>query len=242
MPSPDAEAKRQNYLQTGLAALGKYEARPALTDKDKEAIYRFRYDAYRSEGYIPANSMKLCTDDLDQKPNNRSFALFDGDTIVSSIRVQILSPEYPWGPSMKPFGDILQPHLDQGTTFIDPSRFTTDKSNRGGVPFLMLQLVTLRLVIMGCIHFRADYGLHLIRPEHGAFYKRFFGSQQWSEPRSYPDVFFPVQLYAGEFEKLKDKGFERMPFLRSGEKERADLFQGMDHLIKKQGLDERQTA
>lgn len=225
---PGLHVNKQAYIREGLAALGRFEARPALSLAEKKEVYRFRYEAYRSSGFIAANDTGECSDDLDSKPNTRAFALFEGGRIVSSIRFHLLSRESPWGPSMKSFADILEPRLERGETFVDPSRFTTDKAVAESVPHMMLQLMTLRIAVMACMHFDADYCLHLIRPRHGAFYRRFFGSQEWSEPRTYPDVLFPVQLYSGEFSVLKDRGLARMPFLNSNDAERGRLFDGMD--------------
>jgi len=50
---------------------------------------------------------------------------FHGE-LYSSIRVNLLTPEWRVSPSLALFGDVLHPKLDEGLVFVDSTRFVAD--------------------------------------------------------------------------------------------------------------------
>ncbi len=78
---------------------------------------------------------------------------------------------------------------------------------------------------MAGVHFNADYGLAIIRPEHQAFYRRVFLHETWSEPRLYPGLVKPVGLMAAHLPTVRERVLVRYPFLRSSAFERRMLFE-----------------
>lgn len=187
------------------------------------AVYRLRYDAYRREEFVPFNDQGVVVDDLDQTPNAMCYGVLIDGELVSSIRLHHLTAEHRQSPSMKVCPDILGPLLDAGQRFIDPSRFTADYD--ASLAYPALPFLTLRLAVMATIYFRADMCLALVRPEHTAFYRRVFGSEEMCDTRPYPGLTFPVQLYGARVEGSRYQSiFSRFPFFLSTETERNALF------------------
>jgi hypothetical protein len=78
--------------------------------------------------------------------------------------------------------------------------------------------------VMATRHFRATYGLHCVRPEHGPFYKRVLGSALMCEARKWHDVGFPMELWGTKVGEVYDRTLRRYPFFHSSDEERAHLF------------------
>ena len=114
------------------------------------------------------------------------------------------------------------PQLDKGRVIIDSTRFVADPEKARNFP--ELPYVTVRLGSMAGVHFNADYGLAIVRPEHQAFYRRVFLHETWCEPRLFPGLVKPVGLMAAHLPTVRDKVLARYPFLRSSAFERRILF------------------
>ncbi|UJW84254.1 N-acyl amino acid synthase FeeM domain-containing protein [Devosia sp. SL43] len=192
---------------------------PAVID---DPIYRLRYRAYTREGFMDHNPDEICIDDLDSAPNNMSFGIYIDDELVSSIRLHHLTATNRTSPSLRVFPDVLGPMLDAGMTFIDPSRFTADRE--ASLAYPALPFLTLRIAAMASVHFGADQCLALVRPEHGPFYKRVFGSERLADQRSYPGLHFPVALFGATVDSIRGRVAQRFPFFLSTDEERQLLF------------------
>lgn len=191
-------------------------------DVTDNPIYRLRYEAYRREESVPFNDTGIVVDDLDTAPNGMCFGVHIDGQLVSSIRLHHISAKHPFGASMKTCADVLRPLLDRGETFIDPSRFTADYE--ASLAYPALPFLTLRIAVMASVYLNADACLALVRPEHTAFYRRVFGSEEMSEPRVYPGLAFPVQLFGAYVNTKLPMTLRRYPFFMSTEEERRDLF------------------
>lgn len=189
-----------------------------------DPIYKLRYRAYTREGFMDHNPEEICIDDLDDAPNGMSFGVYIGADLVSSIRLHVLTAEHRQSPSMKVFPDVLGPLLDQGMTFIDPSRFTAD--HEASLAYPAMPFLTLRMAAMASVHFNVNQCLAIVRPEHGAFYKRVFGSELIAEERTYPGLYFPVALYGATVDAIRSRVAQRFPFFLSTADERERLFSG----------------
>ncbi len=222
-----------HYLPQGFGApsrfatdifdlLDRVQYRRMSFSEDLEALYRFRYDAYRREGSIEENAERRCTDYLDEVPNVHRIGLYlDGD-LVASMRVHKVTKAMPWSAGMSAFPDLLGPLLDMGMTIIDPSRFTVDDEvakDNPGLPYL-----TVRIAAMASEHFNADYTMAVARPAHGAFYRRVFKATQSAEAHAYKGLTFPTALFAADVESIKDETYRRFPFFLSTEWERRIMF------------------
>jgi hypothetical protein len=121
------------------------------------------------------------------------------------------------------FGDILHPELDRGRTIIDPTRFVADPEKAKRFP--ELPYVTVRLGWIACGYFNADIGLANVRPEHRAFYRRVFLQEPLGEPKLFPGLIKPVGLMAAHYPSIREKVFQRFPYMRSSAFERRMLFE-----------------
>lgn len=211
------------FAGTLLDILDRVEYSRVRMDVTDNPIYRLRYEAYRREESVPFNDAGVVVDDLDTAPNGMCFGVHIDGELVSSLRMHHISARHPIGPSMKSFPDVLQPLVDRGERFIDPSRFTSDYE--ASLAYPALPFLTLRLAVMATVHYEATMCLSLVRPEHTAFYRRVFQSEPMSDVRTYPGLAFPVTLYGARVEETRHHSiFTRYPFFMSTEAERRQLF------------------
>src|SRR6267143_3863294 len=203
--------------------LDQVDYRLAQTPQEKEEIYHLRYRAYLREGAIRPSDDERVTDQYDGAPNAWTFGVYFQGELYSSIRVSVLTSEWRMSPSVELFGDVLHPELDKRLVFIDSTRFVADPEKARNFP--ELPYVTVRLGSMAGVHFNADYGLAIVRPEHQAFYRRVFLHETWCEPRTYPGLVKPVGLMAAHLPTVRDRVLARYPFLRSSAFERRTLFE-----------------
>jgi len=220
MRSP-AEA-RPMALGRSPDPLDQVDYRLAQTPEQKDEIYRLRYRAYLREGAIKPSTDGRVIDQFEDAPNAWTFGVYFHGELYSSIRVSVLTSEWRMSPSVELFGDVLHPELDKGRVFIDSTRFVADPEKARNFP--ELPYVTVRLGSMAGVHFNADYGLAIVRPEHQAFYRRVFLHETWCEPRTYPGLVKPVGLMAAHLPTVRDRVLARYPFLRSSAFERRVLF------------------
>ena len=202
--------------------LGRLSSRRVSPDVVLDPVFRLRYEAYRRENFIPVNIEEICVDDLDDAPNGMTYGIYLDDRLISSIRVHHLTAEHRKSPSMKVFPDILGPMLDKGMTFVDPSRFTVDKDASLAIP--ALPFLTLRITTLATEYWNVDYTLSLVRPEHGAFYRRIFNAEKISDIRRYPDIDFDVLLLRSNYQKVRGRVGSRFPIFKSTPEEREALF------------------
>jgi hypothetical protein len=202
--------------------LDQVDYRLAQTPEEKEAIYNLRYRAYLREGAIRPSADQRVVDQFEDAPNAWTFGVYFQGELYSSIRVSVLTSEWRLSPSVELFGEVLHPRLDQGQIIIDSTRFVADPEKARNFP--ELPYVTVRLGSMAGVHFNADFGLAIVRPEHQAFYRRVFLHETWCEPRLYPGLVKPVGLMASHLPTVRERVLARYPFLRSSAFERRMLF------------------
>ena len=129
----------------------------------------------------------------------------------------------PWSPSMKAFGDIVDPLLAEGQTFICPSRFAADPDWSKVYP--QIPYLTLAACRHGLLAFRRRPTA--FRPSARttpAFYKRIYHAEQISEARSYPGVYNMVVLYRADVHAIRELSFQRFPFFKSTPMEQRMMF------------------
>jgi len=208
--------------------LDQVDYRLAQTPEERDEIYRMRYRAYLREAAIQPSADERVSDQYDDAPNAWIFGVYFHGELYSSIRINVLTPECRVSPSVGVFGDVLHPKLDQGLVFIDSTRFVADPEKARNFP--ELPYVTVRIGSTAGVHFNADYGLAMVRPEHMAFYRRVFLHETWSQPRLHPGLLKPVGLMSAHLPTVRERVLARYPFLRSSAFERRMLFEGGKHL------------
>jgi len=210
-------------IKSSIELLDRVDYRLAETEAEKEAIYRLRYRAYLHEGAIEPRADRRLADRFDDLPNSWVFGIYlDGD-LTSSLRVSVATPDNDDTPAVNAFRDLLEPELAQGKIIVDPNRFVADPLSRTKYP--ELPYLTVRLGYVACAYFNADIGTATVRAEHQAFYRRVFLQKALCEPRPYPTLTKPLCLMAADYLGIRDKVFERFPFMRSSVFERRKLFE-----------------
>lgn len=210
------------FALTLIDLLDRVQYRRVSVDEQFDPVYRLRYEAYRREEFIPINSQQITRDAYDEAPNCYCFGVYIDDKLVSSIRLHFATPEQRISPSLGIWPDVLGGILDQGQTFLDPSRFTADRD--ATLEFPALPYLTLRIGVMASEYFGATYCLSSVRPEHAPFYKRVFGSTQLAGEGHWGELMFPVCLYATYLPVTLPRIIERYPFFMSTPEERDILF------------------
>jgi hypothetical protein len=210
----------------GLELLDQVDYRLAETAAEKEAIYRLRYRAYLNEGAIEPNREQMVTDRFDEMPNSWVFGIYLQGVLASSIRISVATPGHRTSPSVDVFSDLLQPELERGKVIVDPTRFVADPDRAQRMP--ELPYVTVRLGYVACGYFNADIGLATVRAEHRAFYRKVFLQEPLGEPKLFPGLIKPVGLMAANYRDIRDRVFQRFPFMRSSAFERRMLFTRSD--------------
>lgn len=206
----------------GIEVLERVDYRLAVTPQEKQDIYRLRYRAYLNEGAIHPNPDEMTTDRYDDMPNTWIFGVYMAGQLASSIRISVASPDMPTSPSVDVFSDILGPEVARGKVIVDPTRFVADQTLARLFP--ELPYVTVRLGYIACNYFDADIGLATVRAEHRAFYRRVFLQQSLCEPRLFPGLIKPVGLMAADYHDIRERVFQRFPYMRSSHFERRMLF------------------
>lgn len=217
-----AEAQRVSIPPAIVDIAGRVSYRRVPLEDLDDPVYRLRYEAYRREEFIPFNSQRVAGDDYDGSSNAYCFGVYIDDLLVSSIRFHLVTPDMQESPGRSVWPEVLGPVLDEGKSYIDPSRFTTDHD--ASLAFPALPFLTLRIVAMASVHFDTDYCISAVRREHAAFYVRVFRSRQIGGSRGFAELKFPMLLYAAEVPVIRDKVYSSYPVFMSTAEEREALF------------------
>lgn len=217
---PESSASR--FAATLIDLLDRVEYRRVSADQQLDPVYRLRYEAYRREDFVPVNSQEITRDSYDDADNCYCFGVYIDGLLVSSLRFHHVTRENRQSPSRTIWPEILDPKLDRGESYIDPSRFTADHEASLALP--ALPYLTLRIVAMASEHFAVRYCIASVRAEHAAFYRRVFGSERLGDERFWGELRFPVCLYAAEVPTIRNRVADRFPFFMSTPEEREALF------------------
>ena len=210
------------FARRALAALDGLEVRRVGDGEEREALMRFRYDCYRAAGHVAPCESGRIEDEYDDVPGVMRFAVAHEGRVVSSVRLNFIDRDRRRSMSVATFPDVLHPMLDMGFAMIDPTRFTIDSAVSRELP--ALPYLTLRVVIMACMHFGSDYALSLIRPAHRAFYERVFGAAELAGERACESVSFPVCLHAIDMGLRLPDMCRKYPFFHAMADECETLF------------------
>lgn len=218
--------KHSRFATALLDVLDDVEYRRVRLADQFDPVYRLRYEAYRREDFVAPNSSLTVFDQHDEAPNAYCFGVYIKGELVSSIRFHHVTPQNRISPSGLVFPEALKDMLDQGVSYIDPSRFTAD--HEATLAYPALPFLTLRVVAMASEYFNVKYCVSSVRVEHAAFYKRVFGSTKMASGGYYPGIRFPMDLYAAEISEIRDRVARRFPFFMSTKQERQEFFKGAD--------------
>lgn len=209
-----------------MEVLDKVSYRRVPFQEQFDPVYRLRYQAYLREGFIVPNSARVVYDKHDLAPNVYCFGVYIDNELVSSIRFHHVTPGQRTSPSRTVFPETLGKMLDEGVSYIDPSRFTAD--HEATLAYPALPYLTLRIVAMASEYFDVDYCVSSVRREHAAFYVRVFGSKRLPGLGYYEGIDFPMHLYGAKIASIRDRVARRYPFFMSTAAERSEIFSQMD--------------
>jgi hypothetical protein len=215
---PGMNAFARNVLQV----MDHVEYRLCADREDMEDIYRLRYRSYLAADMIKANALRMVEDEFDDLPNTYCYGVYYYDNLVSTVRLHHVTSALPYSPSVKVFGDILEPRLAAGESFVDPSRFAVD--TQWSANLRVFPHITLRLALISTYFFQPTSCLTAIKEEHAAFYRRMFLATPLVRGRVYPGLTCPVDLWESKYPFCADQGAKRFAFFRSTPLERRMLF------------------
>lgn len=210
------------FATTLIDLLDRVQYRRVSVQDQFDPVYRLRYEAYRREEFIPVNSQQITRDDYDDAPNCYCFGVYIDDKLVSSIRLHIATADNPTSPSRRIWPDVLGKIIDEGGSYVDPSRFTADHD--ASLAYPALPYLTLRMAVMACEQFNTTYCISSVRPEHGPFYRRIFGLEQMAGEGHWGELTFPVCLFGARVSVIYERIMTRFPFFMSTPQERQLLF------------------
>ena len=211
-----------SHFSSGLLELlDRVEYRRIVSSEDMEAVGRLRAESYAKGNVLSCDIGESLVEEIDFDSHAYVVGLYIEDELVSTLRVHHLTPEHRKGSSIKLFGDVLNPMLDRGMTFIDPSRFAAKSSMAEECPGL--PYVTLRIATMASEFFDVNHCLASVKVMHAAFYRRVFGFFEMAAARELPDYSFPLVLCAEDPANRHDVA-RRFPVFKSHPYEQRLLF------------------
>ena len=197
-----------------------YERVDSASQRDE--AYRLRYMCYLAEGAIMSNSQESFSDIFDEDANCFIYLVRFRGRVVSSVRLHVACEAHPHSPSMIAFPDVLQPIVERGEAYVDPTRFVINPGIRSITT--MMPYATLRLASMAADHFNAGHIIATARIEHTPFYRRIFRLEPRTEARAYPGLIKPLCLMSNDTGTIREKVYSRYPIFSSDPEERSDVF------------------
>lgn len=204
-----------------LDLLDRVEYRRIVSGEDMEAVGRLRAESYSRRDVLNCEVGDHLVDEVDFDSHAYVAGVYIDDELVSTLRIHHLTPDHRKGSSIKLFGDVLNPLLDKGMSFIDPSRFAAKASVADEYPGL--PYVTLRIATMASEYFEVDHCLATVKKMHSAFYRRVFGFIEMAPQRMLPDYSQPLVLCAEDRSNRQDVA-RRFPVFKSHPYEQRLLF------------------
>lgn len=217
------DARTTAFTRSVLQIMENIEYRRCEAGEDLENIYRLRYNSYLSAGMVARNSSRIVEDDFDHTVNAYNYGVYYDGNLVSTVRMHHISAEYPEAPSVKVFGDVLEPRIAAGESFIDPSRFAAD--HEWSARLRVLPYITLRVPLIALRYFDVTASLTAIKEEHSSFYRRVFMSEPLVRGRQYPGLTCPVDLWQSLCPNVWQQAMARFPFFTSTPVEERMLFE-----------------
>ena len=166
---------RSAHVMRLFQTLETIEYRRITSAEDLDAVAAVRRAAY-GEAAIYADPDRPVCDASDLDPDTYVFGIHWQEMLVATMRINILSNESRASNSLHFFPNVLNPLLDQGMKFMDPTRFAITPGMDREIPGLAI--LVLRLGLAAVRHFKCDFGLAMIKEGHGGFYRKIFNYTQ----------------------------------------------------------------
>jgi len=202
--------------------MAQLRVRPVHTADDREAVFALRHRCYLHEGAIVARQSRLLTDQFDSTTNTTIYGIFEGDRLIASIRLQLLTAAHSGSPTACAFPDIVLPLLQDGSTALDPTRFVVDAAASRRLPGLAY--FVLRIPFLAADYHDVDFALASVRAAHMPFYRRTLSYHTVAAPRPYLQLTKPLGLMSVRFREARDAVLRRSPFFGTTPDELQTLF------------------
>lgn len=218
-----SEGSPPGFADRILKFLERVEHRIAKTEREREEVFRLRYDAYARNGLIaPRADRRLPDEHYDSAANSWITMTFIDGELAGSVRVTLgvgLDADLP---CLHVYPDVVAPRLTAGQTAVEYNRLAAKLSLSSVHP--ELAYVMMRPGYMAAEHFEADLAITTPRAEHAAFYRRVFQLVPWCEPRPYPGFMPRFVCMGAAFHASRAQIEARYPFYRSKRVEREALY------------------
>ncbi len=199
----------------------KYDYRRAVTDSDKQEIYKLRYEVYLKEGAIKKNSLGIITDEFDNIGNFEIYGFYEHGILIGSFRIHILRTEACTSPAKSAFPKEIGSYLAQDKIIIDPSKLTLKRDDNGNRE----RLINLMIIpLVAAQMYQADIVTATARRKHMRLYKRLFYGIEVAEPKIWSTMLLPHGLMVSEFKKNELNILELVPEFRTASETMSELF------------------
>lgn len=210
------------FSQNVILFLNRVTYRRAVSNQDKEAIYRLRYEANLREQAIEPNEPGLLKDDFDEVANGVNVCVLVDGELCASLRLHLLTTQTPESPLRHIYPEILNAKLAAGARIVDITRLAADYEKARLHRYL--PYATVRLSMLAAMQWDADFIMAGVRKEHIPFYRREFMAEQLTEPRPYPTLIKLLALFQIDYRKNAAAIISRHPFHASSQEERQAIF------------------
>ena len=204
-----------------FSLLDRTEYRIIRTAEDLEEVGRLRFRSFDAKQIYPGRYKDVMLDAYEHDSHAFTIGVYIDEKLVSSVRLQLITPDHRVSPAFDWFPDILHPLLDQGMSFIDPNRLAVDLDVAQSMPGL--PHITLRPAVMATAFFKASACLACVKKEHAAFYRRIFRSTMIGAPIEADNVNVTPVLFSSPRSNIPDT-CRRYPFYSFLEQEAELLF------------------
>ena len=221
----NAENKGQTgraFAASMVSLLDRVEYRRVSSAEDFAAVEKLRRTSYESREFVAAGTPYEYLDKYDRSPDCRVFTVHIDGLLLSTIRVHIVTADHLHGPTAHYFPERAKSLVESGQLYIDPSRFAADNSMVWQYP--ALPFLTLRIAVMACEYYGAEYCMSCVRADVASFYRRTFGSTEFEPPQRLPGVAVPMTLLGARESDVREKMESRYPFFRSMASEQKLMF------------------
>ncbi len=218
----NAQRKLSSFNSKLFELLDRVEYRRIQSSEDMEDVARIRYKAYRVNNLIKLTG-SLLVDDIDFDSNAYVLGVYVDEQLVSTMRINLVTPDHRNSLSRKIFPKEINAFLDAGMILIDPTRLAADPEivrNMPGIPYL-----TLRIACLASEYFSADRVLQSVDASHSAFYQRIFLSDIIAGPLEKNDNYnVNLTLLSTRGKEMLPRIYDRFPALNSDAFERRLMF------------------
>jgi hypothetical protein len=202
--------------------LDRIEYRRIESSEDMEDVARIRHKAYSVNNLIRLNG-SLLIDEIDFDPNSFVYGVYVDEKLVSTLRINLVTPDHRVSLSRKIFPKEIDAFLDAGMTIIDPTRLAADPDivrTMPGIPYL-----TIRMACLASEYFNADRVLQAVDIGHAAFYQKLFFADVLAGPLSKNENYnVNLMLMSIRGKEMLPKIYERFPAFNSDSFERRLMF------------------